>query len=113
MAAWLRGQPEQDLFISVVTVGEIERGIHLEAERNPVFAGDLRRWLDATLLHFSDRILPFRAEDARLWGSLSARLGHSGADLMIAAQALAGNSVVVTRNVSDFTPTGARVFDPS
>ena len=62
---------------------------------------------------FSDRILPFTAEDARHWGQLSARIGHSGADLMIAAQALRRDAVVVTRNIADFAPTGVRLLDPS
>ena len=47
-----------------------------------------------------------------IWGELSARLGHNGADLMIAAQALARDAAVVTGNVSDFAPTGARVVNP-
>jgi predicted nucleic acid-binding protein len=61
---------------------------------------------------FADRILAFTAQDARLWGELSARLGHPGADLMIAAQALARNAQVVTRNVADFEPSGARILNP-
>ena len=47
------------------------------------------------------------------WGELSARIGHAGADLMIAAQALTRDAVVVTANVSDFLPTGVRVVDPT
>lgn len=61
---------------------------------------------------FSDRILPFEAEDARIWGRLSSRIGHNGADLMIAATALARGAVVVTGNVDDFRPTGVRIEDP-
>jgi len=112
VAAWLAERAESGLYISVITLGEIERGIGLQTARNPGFAADLRRWIDRTVTLFSDRILPFTAEDARIWGGLSARIGHDGADLMIAAQALARDAVVVTGNGSDFAPTGCRLVDP-
>ena len=112
VAAWLAAQPEDTLFVSVVTLGEIARGIHLQTPRNPDFAADLGRWLDRTVTLFADRILPFDAADALIWGRLSAQLGHPGADLMIAATALARDATVVTGNVRDFAPTGVRLFDP-
>lgn len=112
MAAWLRGQPETALFLSVVTLGEIERGIRQQERRNPGFAADLRAWTDRTVTIFADRILPFGAEDARIWGRLSAELGHDGADLMIAATALAHGAAVVTGNAEHFRPTGVTVIDP-
>lgn len=112
VAAWLAAQTETELFLSVVTLGEIERGIRLQEPKNPDFARDLRAWLERTVTVFADRLLEFDARDAVLWGELSARLGHPGADLMIAAQALARDATVVTGNVSDFAPTGARLLDP-
>ena len=112
VAAWLRGRAEQDLFLSVITLGEIERGIHQQEARDPAFANDLRNWLDRTVLLFSDRLLAFEAEDARIWGRLSAEIGHNGADLMIAASALRHGAIVVTGNVSDFAPTGAAAENP-
>ncbi|SOC16732.1 type II toxin-antitoxin system VapC family toxin [Rhodobacter maris] len=112
VAAWLREKAEQDLFLSVITLGEIERGIRLQEPRDPDFARDLRVWLDRTVLMFSDRLLPFEAEDARIWGQLSAAVGHNGADLMIAASALRHGATVVTGNVSDFAPTGAMLENP-
>lgn len=112
VAAWLREKAEQDLFLSVITLGEIERGIRLQDPRDPDFARDLRVWLDRTVLMFSDRLLPFEAEDARIWGQLSAAIGHNGADLMIAASALRHGATVVTGNVSDFAPTGAMLENP-
>ncbi len=112
VAAWLRGKAEQDLFLSVITLGEVERGIRQQEIRDPAFANDLRSWLDRTVLLFSDRLLAFEAEDARIWGRLSAEIGHDGADLMIAASALRHGAVVVTGNVSDFAPTGAAVENP-
>ncbi|MGR3632070.1 MAG: type II toxin-antitoxin system VapC family toxin [Limimaricola soesokkakensis] len=112
VAAWLRTQPEEALFLSAVTLGEIERGIARQEGRDLGFAADLRDWLDRTARLFSDRILPFGAEEARIWGRLSAGIGHGGADLMIAATALAHGATVVTGNVSDFEPTGVAILDP-
>jgi predicted nucleic acid-binding protein len=112
VAAWLRGKAEADLFLSVITLGEIERGIRARESRNPAFAADLRDWLARTLQLFSDRLLPFTARDAVIWGRLSQDLGHSGADLMIAASALARGATVVTGNVEDFRPTGVFLENP-
>lgn len=112
VAAWLAERAEKDLFLSVITLGEIERGIHLQEPRNPGFARDLRGWLDRTVALFADRLLPFTPEDARVWGALSARIGHPGADLMIAAQALVRDAQVVTANGADFAPAGVRIVDP-
>ena len=112
VAAWLQGNAEQDLCLSVITLGEIERGIRQQETRDPDFARDLRAWLDRTVLLFSDRLLPFEAEDARIWGRLSAEIGHNGADLMIAASALRHAATVVTGNTRDFAPTGVALEDP-
>jgi toxin FitB len=108
---WLADKPDQDLFLSVITLGEIERGIALQAPRDPAFARDLRAWLDRTVQLFSDRILPFDAAAARIWGRLSARIGNTGADLMIAATALARDATVVTTDRA-FLASGARVQSP-
>ena len=112
VSAWLARQQDADLFLSVITLGEIERGIARQEEINPPFARDLRDWMDRTVTLFSDRLLPFGAEEARIWGRLSARLGHAGADLLIAATALARDGTVVTGIVADFRPTGCRIEDP-
>ncbi|NDV52956.1 type II toxin-antitoxin system VapC family toxin [Salipiger sp. PrR003] len=113
IAKWLASQDEKTLYLSTITLGEIERGVVLQEARNPDFANDLRVWLDRTVRIFSDRILDFSADDALHWGRLSARIGNSSADLMIAAQALSRDGLVITRNVSDFAPTGVKVVDPT
>lgn len=112
VAAWLAGKPDDALFLSVITLGEIERGIRRQQAQDPAFAADLRRWVDQTVTLFGDRILPFGPEDARIWGRLGADIGHTGADLMIAATALHHDAVVVTGNVADFEPTGVRLENP-
>lgn len=112
LVAWLARQNDADLYLSVVTLGEIERGIARQDLLDPDFARDLRDWMTRTTQLFADRLLPVDAQSARIWGQLSAQLGHAGADLLIAATALRHDAVVVTRNVSDFVPTGCRIENP-
>ena len=112
VAAWLRDKPEEALFLSAVTIGEIARGIARQERRDPGFAADLQAWLDRTVLVFADRILAFGTAEARIWGRLSHEIGHAGADLMIAATALRHDAAVVTGNVDDFAPAGVRIENP-
>ncbi|MEY8827512.1 type II toxin-antitoxin system VapC family toxin [Sedimentitalea sp. XS_ASV28] len=112
LVTWLHAQQEDDLFLSVISIGEIARRICQQEKRNPDFAADLREWLHRTETLFQDRILPFSSRDARVWGALSADIGHAGADLMIAASALSHRATVVTRNTSDFEPTGVDLLNP-
>lgn len=109
---WLGRQTDADFFLSVVTLGEIERCIEKQRKANPEFAALLTNWLAATQDLYADRILPVTAPIARRWGVLSAQLGHDGADLLIAATALAHGLTVATRNVRHFMPTGVRVLNP-
>lgn len=108
--AWMRSLRETDVFLSVVTIGEIERGIR--KVRDTEFALALTRWLDELLRFYGDHILPVTPDVARRWGRLSADIGHEGADLLVAATAAAHGLTVATRNVRHFAPTGVNVFDP-
>jgi len=110
--AWFGRQRDNDLFLSVISIGEIERGIALQRRSNANFASALAEWLDQVLATFSDRILPFDLAAARRWGLLSAAIGHHGADLQIAATALEHGLTVMTRNVSHFDSTGVSIVNP-
>ena len=110
---WMTGQRTADLYMSVVSVAEIERGITRQRDRDPAFAGLLATWLDTVLSLYGNRILPVDASTARRWGRLSGDLGHAGTDLLIAATAIEHGLTVVTRNVRHFEPTGVPVLDPS
>ena len=79
----------------------------MQERRNPDFAADLRAWLSEIEALFVDRVLAFDAPEAREWGRLWARLGHDGADLLIAATAIVRGLTVVTRNARHFENTGA------
>jgi predicted nucleic acid-binding protein len=112
VVAWISNVSAADLFLSVMTIGEIELGIARQRDRNPSFAKDLADWLEVTLRAYEERILPLTVGIARRWGRLAAQLGNKQLDLAIAATALEHGLTVVTRNVSDFEPTGVTVLDP-
>ena len=109
---WIKAQKADSLFISVVSIGEIERGIERTRKTDAEFAIELEQWLETLLSLYADRLLPVSANAARLWGKLSAKLGHDGADLLIAATGLSHGATVVTRNVKHFVPAGVRVLNP-
>ena len=113
VARWISDQRTTDLYLSVVSVVEVERGIVRQQHRDPVFARTLAAWLDSVLALYGERILAVDLSTARRWGRLSGALGHAGADLLIAATALEHGLTVVTRNVRHFERTGAPVLDPS
>ncbi|WP_337877351.1 type II toxin-antitoxin system VapC family toxin [Elioraea sp.] len=112
VAGWVRKQRTADLFLSVISVGEIEKGIARQRTADPAFADTLAAWLDWILSVYGDRILPFDLGSARRWGRLCATVGNESADLMLAATALEHGLTVATRNLSDFTPTGVAVINP-
>lgn len=109
---WVSKQQDDRLYLSVVTLGEIERGIEKRREADAEFADTLAAWLESLTRLYADRILPVTPSVARRWGCLSAKLGHDGADLLIAATALTHGLTVVTCNASDFEPTGVKLVDP-
>ena len=109
---WLASQRSSELFLSVVTIGEIERGILLQQTKNAPFGSTLAKWLETILHRYADRILDIDTAVARRWGRLSAEVGHDSADLLIAATAQAHGLTVVTRNLQHFVPTGVKVFNP-
>jgi predicted nucleic acid-binding protein len=112
VVAWMGEQRTSDIFLSVVTIGELRRGIALREGKDPEFARTLAGWLDRILALYESRILPFDLESARRWGALSASLGNRSPDLQLAATALEHGLTVATRNVGHFTPAGVAVFDP-
>lgn len=113
IAHWMSKQRAGDLYLSVVSIGEIERGIIRQERSNPDFAQMLALWLDSVIRLYGEHILGVNLAIARRWGQLSARIGNDGADLLVAATALEHGLSVVTRNVRHFRPTGVGVIDPS
>lgn len=112
LVEWMRSLSPQALFLSVMTIGEIERGIAKQRMANPEFATDLQQWLDHLLGHYQDRILPVTASIARRWGALSQQVGNANIDILIAATAIEHGLTVATFNGPHFTPTGVEVYNP-
>ena len=113
VARWMSKQRAADLYLSVVSIGEIERGVIRQQRSNPDFARALALWLDSVITLYGEHILGVNLAIARRWGQLSARIGNDSADLLVAATALEHGLAVVTRNVRHFQPTGVDVIDPS
>lgn len=111
-ARWLKAQRPAAVFISVVTLAEMERGLTQQRQRDPAFARALAAWMEQTTVSFADRIIAVDSAAARLWGRMSGDIGHFNVDLLIAATALVHGLTVVTRNVRHFEPTGVRVLNP-
>src|SRR5687767_12470647 len=112
VVAWIAAVGTADLFLSAVTVAEVERGIERQRKVNPTFADELANWLDMIVSAYGDRILPVTVAVARRWGRLAARVANKDMDLAIAATALEHRLTVVTRNVADFTAASVATLDP-
>lgn len=101
------------LWLSVVTVGELRRGVDLIRKRgDDVQADRLESWLSSVLEEFSDFILPFDLDTAQVWGRLRVPHPENILDKQIAATALIHDLTVVTRNTDDFASTGVRLLNP-
>ncbi|WP_186252193.1 type II toxin-antitoxin system VapC family toxin [Burkholderia gladioli] len=101
------------LYLSVVTVGELRRGVEIIRHRGDESqATRLANWLDGVLREFAANILVVDKEIGQMWGYLRVPRSEHSLDKVIAATALIHDLTVVTRNVDDFAGTGARVLNP-
>ena len=108
---WVRGIPGDQLFLSAVTIGEIQSGIEITREQDAAKADEIEEWLDRLLSTFG--ILPVDATAFREWARLMHRQsGTLMQDAMIAAVAIINWLEVVTRNVRDFEQLGVPALDP-
>ena len=101
------------VFISVVTAGELRRGVESIRHRGDTRqANQLEKWLGELLVNYQDHILEINQDIAQLWGRLRVPHPENALDKQIAATALIYDLTVVTRNCKDFVKTGVPVFDP-
>ncbi len=106
-------EEEQPVFISVVTIGELRRGVELIRHRGDERqARQLEKWLTGILAQYRDNILDIDPDTAQLWGYLRVPHPENALDKLIAATALIYDLTVVTRNHKDFVKTGIKVFNP-
>ncbi len=112
VVVYLKSQAPDAVFVSALTIGEIEAGIEKQRRTAPEFAAELAQWLALMELQFAYNILPVTPAIAKLWGRLCVQTGDKGIDNLIAATALCHNLTVVTRNVRILSPRAFECLIP-
>jgi predicted nucleic acid-binding protein len=112
VSAWFAAVEADELFLSVLVVGEIRQGIERLARRDPVQAEIFDRWLSQLVRAYGDRVVPVTARVAEAWGRLNVPEPVPVVDGLMAATALVHDWTLVTRNVGDVASTGVRFLDP-
>jgi len=114
---WIEATEEELMYLSVLTIGEIRKGINLHPDSGK--RAKLEAWLASNVwARFEDRILPVNGAVAERWGLLTAKAKTEKnhklpvVDGLLAATAQHHDLILVTRNVDDVTPTGVQLFDP-
>jgi hypothetical protein len=110
--AWFAEARDEDLFTSVLVLGEVRRGIESLRRRDVPSALAIEQWLARLTTTFADRVLAVDARVADRWGTLNAPDPVPTVDGLLAATAMIHDLVLVTRNVRDVASTGVRLLDP-
>jgi len=112
VVALIRTADAARLFLSVLTLGELRKGVAARRRTDAAAADQLEGWVDGIETMFADRVLPVDAAAARIWGELSAGHSRPVIDTLIAATAIASGLTLVTRNTRDVAATGVPLVDP-
>jgi predicted nucleic acid-binding protein len=112
VVSWTSGLAPGSAFVSVVTIGEIARGVAHRRRDNPPHADALHAWLDRLLAEYGDRVLPIDAPIAKRWGLLVDAHPELAVDMLLAATALEHDLTVATRNEDHIRRSGAAVVNP-
>ena len=111
VVAWLQARDDAELYVSVVTLAEIQAGIELTRDQDPAKAREIEAWLDAVAQSYN--VLSMDADIFRRWARLMHRRSDTlYEDAMIAATAASHQLTVVTRNIADFAVFGVAVLNP-
>jgi toxin FitB len=103
---------EAGLFLSVLTLGELRKGVEAKRRTDETTADQLRAWVDGIETTFADRVLSIDLAVARRWGEMSAGRSLPVIDTLIAATAMRHELTLVTRNTRDVQSTGVAIVDP-
>ncbi len=112
VAHWFSAVEPEELYLSVLVVGEIRQGIEGLRRRDPIQAGHLEAWLSGLRRRYVDRIIPIDEEIAEEWGRMNAPDPISSRDGLMAATAKVRGMTFVTRNTRVVARTGARLLNP-
>lgn len=112
VAVWWETMRNEPVFLSVLVLGEVRKGIELLRRKDEKASRVLERWLTETREAFAGRILDIELETALRWGELSAIRPLPQVDGLLAATALQHDLTLVTRNTEDFSGLGVRIFNP-
>jgi predicted nucleic acid-binding protein len=109
---WVEGTAAEELFVSVLVLGEIRQGVERIRMRDQTQARALEKWLQSLSTEFADRILPVDERVADQWGRLGLRQPVPTLDAFLAATALVHDLTVVSRDEDGFRHTGVQVINP-
>lgn len=109
---WVEPIPSDELWLNVLVVGEIRKGLNLIQRRDLVAASNLEKWLACILQEYEGRILPITMEIMEEWGRLNAVRPLSAADSLLAATANVHELTLVTRKARHFSVTALRLCNP-
>jgi predicted nucleic acid-binding protein len=112
VAAWYDLIDDADIYLSVLVLGEIRKGVERARPSNPARARALEKWLATLAESFADRILPIDQAVADEWGRVGAKRPVSTVDALLAATAKVHGMTLATRNVSDVADLGAAFVNP-
>jgi toxin FitB len=112
VAAWYASLDDADIYVSVLVLGEIRKGIERARGNDPRRARALETWLITVQRSFADRVLPVDRRVADEWGRMSAKRSVPSIDALLAATAKVHRMTLATRNLSDIADLGAQVLNP-
>ena len=112
VAAWFAPVPEHAVYLSVLVIGEIRRGIERIRRRDLQAAATLETWLAQVVAQHRERILAVNREVAEEWGRMTATRSLPTIDSLLAATAKSHGLTLVTRNVTDIAATGVPYLNP-
>ena len=109
---WMSTVRPTDAYLSVLTLGEIRRGIERQLLKDPVAAARLEQWLLGLETHYADRLLPITAAIADRWGRITPNQPLPVTDGLLAATGIEHKLTIVTRNTRDFDRSGVQLMNP-